>query len=524
MYHASRNRILLAGFFVLLSVPLHRSRGDVSEGGQWETETPESQGMSSVKLKILKDALAQRNSKAFLVIRNDKIVYEWYAKGHSRTAKHHTASMAKALVGGVSLAIAMNDGRISLDSVAADFISPWKSDSTKSRITIRHLGSHTSGIQDAWVASESARNVNQQDFSGWEGDFWCWRSQGRARDAFTISRDDAPVIFPPGTEFHYSNPGIALMTYAVTASLRGSEHTNIRTLLRDRVMRVIDVPDTEWSCGYGKTEVVDGLPMVASWGGGSYSANATARVARLMLHNGHWNGKQLIRADAVKATVGDAQLPGNCGMGWWNNSDGDFGRVPRDAFSGQGAGHQIVLVVPSLNLIVVRNGGQLDPAISSHTALRQFFFDPLMDTIMDVPELQTHPALPYPQSRVITGIDWAPRDSIVRLAEGSDNWPLTWADDDALYTAYGDGWGFEPRVEKKLSMGFAKILGGPQNPRGVNVRSSSGETLGQGAQGVKGSGILMVDGVLYLWVAMPEILRSPGRVIMERAGSGPIGS
>ena len=119
---------------------------------------------------------------------------------------------------------------------------------------------------------------------------------------------------------------------------------------------------------------------------------------------------------------------------------------------------------------------------------------------MDVPELQQHPTLPYPQSRVITGIDWAPRDSIVRLAEGSDNWPLTWADDGALYTAYGDGWGFEPRVEKKLSMGFAKILGGPEKPRGINVRSSSGETLGQGAQGVKGSGILMVDGVLYLWV------------------------
>ena len=197
MYHESRSRILLAGVLVLLSVPLQRSRADVSEGGQWETETPESQGMSSVKLKILKDALAQRNSKAFLVIRNDKIVYEWYAKGHSRTAKHYTASMAKVLVGGVSLAVAINDGRISLDSVAADFIPPWKSDSTKSRISIRQLGSHTSGIQDAWVASESARNVNQQDFSGWEGDFWRWRSLGRAKDAFTISRDDAARDLSP---------------------------------------------------------------------------------------------------------------------------------------------------------------------------------------------------------------------------------------------------------------------------------------------------------------------------------------
>jgi hypothetical protein len=55
-------------------------------------------------------------------------------------------------------------------------------------------------------------------------------------------------------------------------------------------------------------------------------------------------------------------------------------------------------------------------------------------------------------------------------------------------------------VEKKLSMGFAKIVGDPDDFRGVNVRSPTGETIGQGADGKKASGMLMVDGVLYLWV------------------------
>ena len=41
---------------------------------------------------------------------------------------------------------------------------------------------------------------------------------------------------------------------------------------------------------------------------------------------------------------------------------------------------------------------------------------------------------PYPPSPVIAGIEWAPAGEIVRLAPGGDNWPLTWADDDALYT------------------------------------------------------------------------------------------
>jgi hypothetical protein len=100
---------------------------------------------------------------------------------------------------------------------------------------------------------------------------------------------------------------------------------------------------------------------------------------------------------------------------------------------------------------------------------------------------------------VIDEIRWAPAEGIVRLAEGSDNWPITWADDDELYTAYGDGWGFEPRVDEKLSLGFARISGMPPKIRGMNIRSPSGEQLGAGASGKKASGMLMVEGVLYLW-------------------------
>jgi hypothetical protein len=51
-------------------------------------------------------------------------------------------------------------------------------------------------------------------------------------------------------------------------------------------MRPLGVPDAEWSCGYNKTFPVDGLPLVGSWGGGSYSARATARIGRLMLRLG----------------------------------------------------------------------------------------------------------------------------------------------------------------------------------------------------------------------------------------------
>ncbi len=106
----------------------------------------------------------------------------------------------------------------------------------------------------------------------------------------------------------------------------------------------------------------------------------------------------------------------------------------------------------------------------------------------------------YPPSEVITGIDWAPADTIIRKAPGGDNWPMTWADDGHQYTAYGDGYGFEPLIHEKLGLGFARVEGGPADFQGFNIRSATLENRGQGPAGKKASGILMVDGVLYLLV------------------------
>lgn len=118
--------------------------------------------------------------------------------------------------------------------------------------------------------------------------------------------------------------------------------------------------------------------------------------------------------------------------------------------------------------------------------------------------LRGHPGLadpaPYPSSPLIRGVRWAAVETVVRRASGSDNWPLTWADDDAIYTAYGDGSGFEPRLPVKLSLGFARVTGTPADFRGINIRSVTGERTGDGASGEKASGLLMVEGVLYMWV------------------------
>jgi len=109
-------------------------------------------------------------------------------------------------------------------------------------------------------------------------------------------------------------------------------------------------------------------------------------------------------------------------------------------------------------------------------------------------------APPYPRSTVVAEVTFASSSTIVRRAIGSDNWPITWAGDDSLFTAYGDGWGFEPRLKTKLSLGFARVVGFPPDFRGINARSPGAERRGEGPKGPKASGMLMVNGILYMWV------------------------
>jgi hypothetical protein len=106
---------------------------------------------------------------------------------------------------------------------------------------------------------------------------------------------------------------------------------------------------------------------------------------------------------------------------------------------------------------------------------------------------------PYPNSSVIVEIEWdgtASQDAL-----GSDKFPMTWSDDGNLYTVFGDGRGFaNPPIEMKLSMGWAHVEGSPDAYVAINIRSAD-ETTGDGASGKKGTGVLSIEGVLYLLVA-----------------------
>ena len=485
-------------FIIIIFIVAQRAVFSDINRFEWQKASPASQGMSFSILEKMKNKLAAKRTKTLLIIRNDKIVYEWYATGFDSTKRHYTASLAKALVGGTSLLLAFDDGLIFPDAPACYYIPQWKKDAKRAQITIRQLATHSSGLEDANQILDGVK-IPHNKLLGWKGAFW-----RKDPDPFTVARDQTPLISQPGREYHYSNPGMTMLAYAVTASLKNSDYCNIRDLLKNRIIRPIGIKDKEWSIGYGKTFKIDGLDLVANWGGGSFTARAVARIGRLMLRKGNWQGRQLIDSTWVKRALEYTGTPlpdrphGNpqpaSGLAWYTNFDGVWPRVPCDAFAGAGAGNQVLLVIPSLKMIVVRNGGNLFDGSKGEGfwgGLEKYLFNPIMESVNNPP---------YPKSRFITGAEFAPSSTIVRKAPGSDNWPLTWGNDDALYTAYGDGWGFEPRTDIKLSLGIAKITGSAENFRGSNIRTPSGERVGQGKRGAKAGGMLMVNGILYMLV------------------------
>jgi hypothetical protein len=107
---------------------------------------------------------------------------------------------------------------------------------------------------------------------------------------------------------------------------------------------------------------------------------------------------------------------------------------------------------------------------------------------------------PYPPSPVINEmiIDW---DTLDRRANGSDNWPVTWAADDHQYTSWGDGGGFGgSNQDGRVSLGVARIEGAWDDYQGHNVWGGLNGENPATFEG-KSYGILALDGRLYMWVS-----------------------
>ncbi len=123
-------------------------------------------------------------------------------------------------------------------------------------------------------------------------------------------------------------------------------------------------------------------------GAGSIALHATdaLRFGYCLLHQGKWNGRQLVPAEYVAECGRPSPFNPHCrfSLMFENNSDGHVAGAPRDAFYKSGAGGFGIFVVPSLDMVIYKlggNDGQYDPAL---TGLSQ-------PTIPDDPRKNWHP-------------------------------------------------------------------------------------------------------------------------------------
>ena len=339
-------------------------------------------GATRDALALLDRRLTQLGTRSFMVIRDAQTLYESHARCHGPFTQHYTASAAKALVGGLTAAVALDSGWVRLDDHAIDYVSAWQAREDVQDITLRHLSSHSSGMDEAAVDFDYGTHL-----PGWKGRFW-----GPPESRWSVALEDVPTVFEPGSAYRYSNPAFAVFAYGLTAAVDQHTDATITSLLDEGVMTPLGIPGDEWTISGGESYAIDGLHLHRMGGGAGFSARALAALGELMLNGGRIGDRRVLSEasiDAVTRYTGTpplSTLAGNPapGVGWHTNANGAFGSLPVDAFLAAGAGHQVLLVVPSLNLVVVRSGDPLGgPAWGPEywARLETEFFAPLMRAI-----------------------------------------------------------------------------------------------------------------------------------------------
>lgn len=435
----------------------------------WQTASPEEVGMRSDSLEQARD-YALTGGGSGIIVRGGRVVMTW----GDQAQRYDLKSTSKS-IGVTALGLAIGDGLMSLDDPVR-----------------RHhprFGEQTAVANEEWLEQVTLRHLATQT------------------GGFEKPGGYSALVFEPGTKWAYSDCGPNWLAEAVTL-VYGRD---LQELMFERVFEPLGITRDElrWRDNAYRPHEIDGIPRREFGSGVHACVDAMARIGYLYLRQGRWRDQQIIPAtfvDLARTVPPElAALPVRAGtydnaskhygLLWWNNADGTLAGIPRDAYWAWGLHDSLIVVIPSLDLVVARAGSDWARESNEHYDVLRPFLEPICAAVMTA---APHPAAPYAPSEQILGVAWAPQQQIVRRGEGSDNWPLTWADDDAQYTAYGDGWGFEPHVPEKLSLGLGRVLGPPDDPKGENIRSESGEQIGDGAAGGKASGMLMVAGRLYM--------------------------
>ena len=277
----------------------------------------------------LEEYASGTKTAAYLVIRNDTILFEKYNKGYQESSIFNTFSVTKAFITTL-VGIALMEGKIqSLDQSITEFLPELKEIEGFDKITLRHLLLHTSGI----AFSDTRFSVFSDNAKYYYG--------RNLRKLVT----KADLYIEPGQEIRYGSTNVQLLGMA----LEKATGTSISAYLEEKIWKKIGMqyPAT-WSLDSKREE-----GMEKAFSSLNCRAVDLAKLGRLYLHRGLWEDERILpEAFVEEATRRDT----TAGSSW--NFQYNFRQGPElyGSYYARGLFGQLIYIYPKKNIIIVRVG------------------------------------------------------------------------------------------------------------------------------------------------------------------------
>lgn len=299
-------------------------------GDTWETLSPQELGWCQPQIDSLYQYLGDNQSKAFILLKDGKIVLEQYFNGHDANTNWYWASAGKTLTAFL-VGQAQQEGFLNLSDTTSQYLGAgWTSctPEQEAAITLWHQLTMTTGLDDA-VANDDC-----------------------TLDSCLIYEADA------GTRWAYHNAPYTLLD----AALENATGQSLNSFTIEHVLQPIGM---------------QGVWVSPDFNNVFYSrARSMARFGLLLLAKGVWNGNDLLQDSAYFYQMTHASQDINQGYGyltWLNNTEnfmlpeyqfvypGNFSpAAPQEMYAAMGRDGQYISVVPSQNLVWIRMGENPD--------------------------------------------------------------------------------------------------------------------------------------------------------------------
>jgi CubicO group peptidase (beta-lactamase class C family) len=304
-------------------------------------------GAAQVFSEAGSDPLKRTNSNALLVAQDGRLVYERYASRYQRNQPQLGWSMTKTLTSLIA-GVMEREGRLKLDQPVG--LAGWTG-TDKAGITWRQLLNMAPGIRwNEGDYSATATDTTQMLFS--EPDQCAWAA---AR----------PLESTPGTVFNYST-GFANLAMCGLKRLAGGTHQSIYNYYQTRLFAPLGIRGGVIEPDAAGTPVggARGMLRPVDW----------LRLGQLVANDGQWQGKAILDPGYVAFMKAPSPASDEYGGTIWRQPTHHIpedlrAQLPADMVFFAGVQEQLMVIVPSRRLVVLRMGVAFD----TDRARRQVF-------------------------------------------------------------------------------------------------------------------------------------------------------